>query len=209
MAIRFVEEHGMTDSRAVHILVFDGFADWEPAHALAELRRWGKRAIRTVGFTPAPVLSMGGLRIVPDVALGDVRATDVELFLLPGGDLWESNGYPRSTLEPLVRTLLADGTPVAAICGATVAMGRAGVLDDRRHTSNTREYLAAHAPEYRGSKHYVDMLAVRDDHLITASGLASVDFARAIFAELGIFSAAHEQLWFDMFKYGKLPARGT
>jgi putative intracellular protease/amidase len=189
--------------------VFDGFADWEPAHALAELRRWGKRAIRTVGFTPAPVLSMGGLRIVPDMALGDVRATDVELFLLPGGDLWESDGYPRSTLEPLVRTLLANGTPVAAICGATVAMGRAGVLNDRRHTSNAREYLAAHASEYRGSKHYVDELAVRDDHLITASGLGSVDFARAIFAELGIFSAAHEQLWFDMFKYGRLPARGA
>ena len=24
--------------QAVHVLVFDGFADWEPAHALAELR---------------------------------------------------------------------------------------------------------------------------------------------------------------------------
>ena len=209
MAIRFVEEHGMIDSRAVHVLVFDGFADWEPAHALAELRRWGTRAIRTVGFTSAPVLSMGGLRIVPDVALGDVRASDIELFLVPGGDLWESGSYPRSTLEPLVRTLLADGTPVAAICGATVAMGRAGVLNDRRHTSNAREYLSAHAPEYRGSKHYADVLAVRDDHLRTASGLGSVDFARAIFAELGIFSAAHEQLWFDMFKHGRLPARGA
>jgi hypothetical protein len=88
-------------------------------------------------------------------------------------------------------------------------MGRAGVLNDRRHTSNTREYLAAHASEYRGSTHYVDMLAVRDAHLITASGLGSIDFARAIFAELGIFSAAHEQLWFDMFKHGTLPARGT
>jgi putative intracellular protease/amidase len=198
----------MTDSRAVHILVFDGFADWEPAHALAELRRWGKRTIRTAGFTQAPVLSMGGLRITPDVALGDIRATDIELLILPGGELWESPGYPRSTLEPLVRTLLGGGTPVAAICGATVAMGRAGVLNDRRHTSNAHDYLRAHAVEYAGSAHYVDALAVRDDHLITASGLGSVDFARAIFAELGIFSAAHEQLWFDMFKHAKLPVRG-
>jgi hypothetical protein len=27
----------MTNPRAIHVLVFDGFADWEPAHALAEM----------------------------------------------------------------------------------------------------------------------------------------------------------------------------
>jgi len=32
-----------------------------------------------------------------------------------------------------------------------------------------------------------------------------VDFARAIFRELHVFSAADEQLWFDMFKHGQLP----
>jgi hypothetical protein len=34
---------------------------------------------------------------------------------------------------------------------------------------------------------------------------APVDFARAIFAELGIFTAKYEALWFEMFKHGKLP----
>lgn len=195
----------MTHLQAVHVLVFDGFADWEPAHALAELRRWGKRTIRTVGFNAEPVVSMGGLRITPDAALADVRHSDVELLILPGGDRWESADYPRSSLEPLIRALLAADVPVAAICGATLALGRAGVLDDRRHTSNAREYLATHAPEYRGSAHYVDAMAVRDRRLITASGLGAVDFARAIFAELGVFSAADEQIWFDMFKHGRLP----
>jgi hypothetical protein len=47
--------------------------------------------------------------------------------------------------------------------------------------------------------------AVRASHVITASGLAAVDFARAIFAELAVFTPADEQLWFDMFKHGKLP----
>jgi hypothetical protein len=28
----------MTDQRAIHVVIFDGFADCEPAHALAELR---------------------------------------------------------------------------------------------------------------------------------------------------------------------------
>src|SRR5215207_9527377 len=54
---------------AVHVLVFEGFADWEPAYALAELRRSGGLDIVTLGFTDAPVRSMGGLRVVPDRAI--------------------------------------------------------------------------------------------------------------------------------------------
>jgi hypothetical protein len=63
--------------------------------------------------------------------------------------------------------------------------------------------------EYRGADFYVDAMAVRDRHVITASGLGAVDFARAIFSELQVFSAADEALWFDMFKHGKLPAPAT
>jgi len=195
----------MNSERAVHVLVFDGFADWEPAHALAELRRWGKRTIRAVGFSRAPVMSMGGLRITPDVELGAVEAVDVELLLLPGGDLWEGDAYPRPLLDSLLAELVARETPVAAICAGTLALGRAKVLNDRRHTSNMRAYLATNVPEYTGADHYVEAPAVRDRHVITASGLAPVDFARAVFAELGIFTAADEALWFDMFKHGRLP----
>jgi putative intracellular protease/amidase len=195
----------MNTARAVHVLVFDGFADWEPAHALAELRRWGKRSVRTVGFTREPVVSMGGLRIMPDLALAEVRPEDVELLILPGGDLWESESYPRELLEALTAKLLVTDTPVAAICGATIAIARAGALNDRRHTSNMRDYLAMHAREYSGAARYVDAPAVRDQHVITASGLCDVDFAREIFAELGVFSNSDEALWFDMFKYGRLP----
>jgi putative intracellular protease/amidase len=199
----------MTDERAVHVLVFDGFADWEPAHALAELRRSGNRTVRTVGFTREPVTSMGGLRVMPDLELRDVRTANVELLMIPGGDLWESEEYPRQLLEPLVAALLAADIPVAAICGGTLALGRAGVLDDRRHTSNMRSYLPDNVPAYAGAELYVETAAVRDRHVITASGLAAVDFARAIFAELGVFDAADEAVWFDIFKHGKLPASAS
>ena len=195
----------MTDQRAIYVVIFDGFADWEPAHALAELRRWGKRTVRTAGFTGAPVVSMGGLRVTPDVDLASIRPEDVELLVLPGGDLWQTADYPRATLESLISALLVVETPIAAICGGTLALARARTLDDRKHTSNMRSYLPAYAMEYSGSAHYVESPAVSDRHVITASGLAAVDFARAIFAELGVFSAKDEALWFDMFKHGKLP----
>jgi len=60
-------------------------------------------------------------------------------------------------------------------------------------------------PEYAGASHYVEVAAVRDKHVITASGLAPVDFAREVFAELKIFGVADEALWYAMFKEGRLP----
>ena len=195
----------MTDHRAIYVVIFEGFADWEPAYALAELRRWGKRTVRSVGFDLTPVRSMGGLGVIPDLELAAVRPEDVELLILPGGDLWQIGTYPRSVLESLICTLLVAETPIAAICAGTLALARAHALDDRRHTSNMRSYLTEYAPEYSGGAHYVESAAVSDRHVITASGLAAVDFARAIFAELGIFTAKNEALWFDMFKHGRLP----
>lgn len=34
--------------KSIAVLVFDGFADWEPAFALTGLRRWGKREVITI-----------------------------------------------------------------------------------------------------------------------------------------------------------------
>lgn len=194
----------------VHVLVFDGFADWEPAHALAELRRWGHHDVVAVGFQRAAVTSMGGLRVLPDCTVPDVQGEGVRILIVPGGDLWErEDAYPRAEFERLLARVIAAGRPIAAICGATVALARAGVLDERRHTSNGPRYLSESVPAYRGRTRYEATLAVRDRGVITASGLGAVDFAREIFAELGLFSAADEALWFDMFKHGKLPAEGT
>ena len=52
-------------------------------------------------------------------------------------------------------------------------------------------------------------MGTRDGHVITASGLAPVDFAREIFAELQIFSARDDALWYAMFKDGRLPETAT
>jgi putative intracellular protease/amidase len=191
-------------SPAVHVLVFDGFADWEPAFALAELRRSGGLEVVTVGFERAPIRSMGGLRVVPDMALADVDPASVRLLLLPGGDSWEG-AYPHTELETLLHALRRSQVPVAGICGATLALARAGLLDDRNHTSNELAYLERMVPQYAGAARYVDALAVRDDGLITASGLGAMEFAREIFEELEVFSAADRPIWYHLFKHGALP----
>jgi putative intracellular protease/amidase len=189
---------------AVHVLVFEGFADWEPAHALAELRRSGNRAVVTVGFTLDPVTSMGGLRVIPDRALDAIRPSEIEILILPGGDFWEGQ-YPQADLNRILKDLVAMEVPVAAICAGTLAVAHAGLLNDRRHTSNMPGYIAEHAPDYSGEQFYEAVPAVADRGVITASGLSPVEFAREIFKQLGVFSAADEELWFDMFRHGRLP----
>jgi putative intracellular protease/amidase len=188
----------------VHMLVFPGFADWEPAFALAELRRSGGFEVVTVGFDREPVRSMGGLTVVPDRPLDEVTPDGVRLLLLPGGDLWEGD-YPRIALERALVAMRDAGVPVAAICGATIAAARSGLLDDRAHTSNDPDYLTSHAAEYRGARHYVEALAVRDRGVITASGVGPIEFAREIFDELDVLSVADRSVWFHLFKHGRMP----
>jgi putative intracellular protease/amidase len=189
----------------VYVLVFNGFADWEPADALAELRRSGKRHVRAVGFDEDTVTSMGGLRVVPDMALSNVEYDQVGLLLLPGGDMWEAGSSPEDALVALIEELISRKTPIAAICGATFALGRAGLLNDRRHTSTVPGDLAAIGPAYRGAEHYTSSLAVSDRGVITASGLGSIEFAREIFSALLVFSEGEEETWFDMYRHGRLP----
>lgn len=68
------------------------------------------------------------------------------MLILPGGKLWD-DGKNMEAVEA-AKTVLASGGAVAAICGATVGLARGGLLDDRKHTSNAREYLQA--THYKG-----------------------------------------------------------
>jgi len=195
-------------AKAVYLLVIDGFADWEPAHAVAELRRNGQYRVESVGLTPNPVQSMGGIRVLPSITVGDVDPADVAAFILPGGDRWESAAI-EAELEALVKRLDAEQVPIAAICAATLAIARIGLLRGRRHTSNGLEYLRSHVTGYAEAANYVDVPAVRDRGLITASGLGDVEFARELFEELDVLSSDDRALWAEIFRSGRLPGGGA
>jgi len=127
-------------TKAVYFLAVPGFADWEAAHALAELRRHGHYRVQVVGLTRDAVKSMGGLTVQPTTALVEVDPDDVAVFILPGGDRWEQQPVEHELVAAL-KTLEARAVPIAAICAATTAVARTGLLAGRRHTSNGREYL--------------------------------------------------------------------
>lgn len=190
----------MTTS-TVHVAVFDTLADWETGYATAHIRRrdWqrepGRYDVATVGPTHEPVTTMGGVRILPDLALDELRPEDSAMLILAGGDTWGEDSM--AGFRAAARRFLEAGVPVAAICGATFGLALEGLLDDRAHTSNAAEYLAFTG--YKGGDRYVDEPAVTDGDLITASGVAPAHFARAIFDRLGLYTPEVAASWFKLY----------
>ncbi|MBT8341071.1 MAG: thiamine biosynthesis protein ThiJ [Desulfatitalea sp.] len=187
-----------------HVLLFNGYADWGIGNALAELRRLGDKSVISVGFDGSSITSLGGLRVTPDITLSDVDIDGVLIFMLPGGQLWEGD-YPFEALKALLVDLERCSAPIAAICAATTVLARAGLLRNRKHTSNSAKYMAKMVPGYANRKHYVDALSVCDRSVITASSLGAVDFAAQILEELNIADADIRRRWYEAFKYGNYP----
>lgn len=181
------------------VYLFNGFSDWEIAYLSPELKKSDAFDLVYLSADGRPVTSMGGLSVVPDASLADIQVGDVTMLILPGGDAWDRGG--NTEVNTLVDAMAAKGKPIAAICAATAYLGRRGYLDDVKHTSNALVYLKAVAPQYAGEALYVDEPAVSDRNIITANGTVPVDFARAVFACLGLYDQQTLNRWYQLFKH--------
>jgi putative intracellular protease/amidase len=189
--------------RVVHLFVLDTLADWEPGFAIAHISRPAPGfpspyRVQTVGLDRKPIRTAGGVTILPDLTLAELSPAQSALLILPGADLWSE---PRTdpALEK-ARHFVEAGVPLAAICGATFGLARAGLLDERRHTGNDPGWLASSG--YRGAAHYVQEPAVEDDGIITASASSALEFARLILARLQAFPPKALEAWYGLFKSG-------
>jgi len=190
--------------RTLFLYLPDTMADWEIGHILAELRSGRylkdptlKYSVVLCGRTMDAITTMGGIRMVPEVLIHDIRPVSGDIVVLPGADTWLD-----PVQEPViatVRRLLSNGTIVAAICGGTLGLANAGLLDSRPHTSNDLTALKMFCPNYRGERYYVNEPAVTDDNLITASGLSPVEFAYHIFRKLDVMSPGTLEAWHGLF----------
>jgi putative intracellular protease/amidase len=187
-----------------HLAVYDTLADWEVGHLMAELhtgRFTGTRFdVVTVAESREPITTMGGVRIAPDALLADLDPTASDILVLPGAEMWDAGGG--GAFAAAAGRFLEAGVPVAAICGATAGLARAGLLDERNHTSDAAYYLAATG--YGGGDRYADERAVVDGDLITAGSSSPVQFACAALGRLGLASERTLEAYEGLF-YGGDP----
>lgn len=193
-------------TRDVHVFVFDTLADWEVGYAIAQINqpafqsRPGRYRVRSVGVSRDAVRTLGGLTIVPDMTLSQLKPQDSELLILPGGDTWMT-GANRAALDK-AQEFHAAGVPIAAICGATAGLASVGLLNEVAHTSNAAEFLAQ-VPGYTGRARYREARVVSDGGIITAAGFSPVDFARAIFEALEVYSKDKLAAWYGLYTTGE------
>lgn len=187
-----------------YIYVLDTLADWEIGFITAELnsRRYfaenTKLELLMIGNTFKPIKTMGGITITPDKDINDVEFQEGDLLILPGADTWMDDKN-KKILE-IVSNVISKKVIVAAICGATIALGQKGLLDNRKHTSNDKDVLKIFCPDYTGMSHYINAPAVVDDNLITASGLAPLEFSYEIFKKIKLMKKDTVEAWYQLYK---------
>ena len=189
----------------VYLYVFDTMADWEIGYLSTEINsgRYYKKGLMplkivTVGINKNPITTMGGLKILPEIELKECSIEEIVALILPGGDTWTEAIH-----APIIRMAeecLEKGIVVGAICGATIGLAMGGVLDQRDHTSNDLGYLKMVCPSYDGEKYYKQECVVTDGSLITASGIAPLEFTLHILKILEVFLPQTLDSWYNLYK---------
>ena len=144
---------------------------------------------------------MGCLTIVPDCTISEIAVSEKSVLLLPGANTWDDPRH--SIIIKKASELLSAGALVCAICGATVALANAGLLDQRPHTSNGAGYLEMVSPSYKGQKFFVDAPSVADRNLITASSTGGLLWAKQIIERLDVFQRNTLEAWYAYFSTGE------
>lgn len=159
------------------LCVYPNYADFQIGHLLFFLKKIGKAKIETTSIDGEIIKSLGGLRVRPDISMNQVQVKTYDLILCPGGDLLhEVADDPQ--IHYLLQTATVNNVPIASLCGSTLFLAKAGLLNDKKFTCNTGTYEQfkndySHAT-YTGNNVEVEA------SMITAKGTAFIDFTVAV-----------------------------
>lgn len=169
----------------VAVMLTEGFADWE--YALIGGTGGPFYGLDVQYFAPesGELQSQGGLTARVSQDFEALMAWQPAVVVVVGGMIWETDNAP--DVSNILKSLHGSGTSIGGICGGTLALARAGLLDSTSHTSNDGDFLKKHASGYQGEAFYQPSAsAVSADRVITAPGTAPASFTVAVFAAAGL-----------------------
>lgn len=194
-------------TKHVVVLLQPGAADWEMGPVLPVLKEYFGAAIRTASPDGKTITTMGGVMIDVDTGYDTADLKEADLVVIIGSDAWMR--FDDAALSNRLKARVEAGGPTAAICAGTLALARAGVLDERPHTSNSGPFMSENASAYRGSDRYRDVAhAVSDGVVATAPGSAPASFAVACAQLLEPAKQAEVVGYWNMTR-GEFEALGT
>jgi len=191
--------------KLVLFVLLEQFADYEYPFLATALQdriqdKTSPYEVKTISVSKNPVKSIGGFTVLPDFSVEEYPADYAGLILI-GGNTWRTEEAKK--IAPLLKQAFSSGKVTGAICDATVFLGMNGLLNGKKHTSNTLDSLMEAAQEnYSGQNDYQNEQAVRDGNLVTANGTAHLEFAKEVLSALDAYPADYIENYYTFFKLG-------
>ena len=190
--------------REVLLLLTDHWADWEASHAIVGVNNTDNYTVKTIAIDKQPKISIGGIRAEIDYTIDEYQRLDnLAMVILTGSFSWGENSY--NEIADFVKKANDIGIPIAAICGATIFLGKHGFLDNIKHTGDDLEYFQEMLEDeegYKGQGNFIAKQAVNDGGFITANETAALEFAREIFRVLKTDTDEEINGWYEAHKHG-------
>lgn len=162
--------------KKVLLLLADGFELLEAA-GFTDVFGWanidGEEPIELVSAgLSSPLKATFGFSVIPDKLVSDLDIDDFHALAVPGG--FEGAGFYHDAYRPeflnVIRVFEKKGKPVASVCVASLSLGKAGVLKNRRatvyHQIGGKRKVEL---EDFGAK-FVDEAIVKDGNIISSTG---------------------------------------
>ncbi|HJO92357.1 MAG TPA: DJ-1 family glyoxalase III [Victivallales bacterium] len=174
------------------LLLTEGFEEVEAVVPVDFLRRLGVNLI-TVGLENKTVTGSHNIVLQTDITLAEVIPDNIAALILPGGMPGSTNLRDNDKVINLIKVANSQNKLIAAICAASIALYRAGILQNKNHTAHPS------VKEFFIKSNYTEKRVEQDDNIITAKGPGvSFEFALRIAQYLG-FGDSAEKLFKEMF----------
>lgn len=178
------------------VFIFDGMADYEITFITHLLSADAGKKIITISYEDKIIKGRSGFLYKPSKLITDAIYEDIEGLIIPGG--WYGDAKPE--LIELINNLNSKGKLIGAICGAgTVFLAKAGILKNVKYTSPAKEWTQKHIEVFEEKDHFprenfVWERVVKDKNIITAQGIAFIDFAIEICDWLNLLKIKKKEL---------------
>lgn len=171
------------------VFIFDGMTDYQMPFITHLLGADAGKEIITIAYENKIIKGRSGLMYKPEKLVTDVLNDVVEGLILCGG----CYGDAKPELIQLINKLNLEGKLLGGICGAgTVFLAKAEVLNNVKYTTPILEWGQKQIDIYGGNdpfprENLVSERVIRHENIITAQGIAFIDFAIEICDWFGLF----------------------
>ncbi len=155
-----------------------GFEEIEAVTVVDILRRAGISVTIAgveAGTPPCAVEGRTGIKLVPDLSLDEVKASDFDMVVLPGGLKGTQTLQRDPRVARLLRSFEEGGRYIAAICAAPTVLAAHGMIAGRKLTSHPSVQAQLSGALYDEGR------VVIDGKLVTSRGPGTaMEFAMAL-----------------------------